>query len=125
MADSTPRARERRRRYERTRQARAIAELTAWVNRYKTEQGCVDCGFNRWAEALQFDHVDRATKQRRLGWHDNRSKIHSRTKMDRFKAHVKRYCVVRCANCHAHRSLTEQHWQPHTTPDAIDELTLF
>ena len=84
--------------------ARVLDEL-------KTTAGCIDCGFNAWPEALQFDHVDPQSKQHSLGWVRDRSKLVNRSRLERYLDHVSRYCVVRCANCHAHRTMEEQHWR--------------
>src|SRR5690606_31667250 len=126
MAHSTQRGLARRRQREQARRLRNAAEIAGWIDQYKLERGCVDCGFARWPESLHFDHVDPATKLRSLGWFDDRTKLTSRTRMEAFKGHVIQYCEVRCANCHAHRSRVERHWraQASDVPPAGD-LTLF
>lgn len=91
-------------------QLRHIRYAVQVLNELKTAAGCVDCGFNAWPEALHFDHVDPASKLRSLGWMPDRSKLTSRTRLRRYLDHVQRYCVVRCANCHAHRTVQEKHW---------------
>lgn len=63
-----------------------------------------------WPEALQFDHVDPQTKCASLGWVPHRSKLTTHAKLNRFLDHVAKYCVVRCANCHAHRTQVERQW---------------
>ena len=97
---------------EYVRYMRLQRELRRWVADYKLSQGCSDCGFNRWPEALHFDHVDPSSKRRELGWRDDRTKITSKVQAGRYTDHVIRFCVVRCANCHAHRSRVEEHWRP-------------
>jgi hypothetical protein len=87
---------------------RQAAEL---LDKIKTLAGCADCGFNSWPEALQFDHVDPHTKRQDLGWFKDRSRLNSRAKLTKFLDHVERYCVIRCANCHARRTKLESHWQ--------------
>ncbi len=32
-------------------------EIRAWVGAIKLKAGCADCGFNKWPEALDFDHL--------------------------------------------------------------------
>lgn len=126
MANSTHLARARRRQYEAVRKERMVAEAAGWIRQYKLGLGCADCGFARWPEALHFDHVDPTTKLRSLGWLDDRTKLTTRSRLEAFKAHVQRYCEVRCANCHAHRSLTSRHWRPRLSARAAgDDLTLF
>lgn len=131
MGDGRPvseRARRTRRYNERRKNGYRVRQAGLWIDDYKLEKGCVDCGFNLWPEALHFDHVDPATKHAAPGWYDDRSKLRSRAKLAAFQAHVKRYCEVRCANCHAHRTHTEQHWRTRTPnqPTATDDQpTLF
>jgi len=67
------------------------------IARYKRLKGCVDCGYKANSAALEFDHIDETTKYNTIGsmmW----------CKWDRIKAEIAK-CVVRCANCHAIRSL--------------------
>ena len=90
-----------------------IHEAKRVLDELKLASGCVDCGFNEWPEALQFDHIEPCTKLRSLGWFDDRSKLHSKTRLRRYLEHVDRYCQIRCANCHAHRTKTERHHMPH------------
>ena len=81
------------------------------LDEMKVLGGCVDCGFNLWPEALHFDHREPGTKLKSLGWVDDRSKLKSKAKLARFIEHVLTYCEIRCANCHAHRTKVERHWQ--------------
>lgn len=115
-------SRERRRLKERERTRRRYADLLAWTNAFKSQAGCIDCGFSRWPEALHFDHIDPCTKRLELGWMD-RSKVTTRSQAEAFKRHVQLYCEVRCANCHAHRSLVERHWRPASR--SVDQPSLF
>jgi hypothetical protein len=80
------------------------------LDKIKTTSGCVDCGFNAWPEALHFDHIDPQTKRESLGWVADRSKLKTKAKLRKFLGHVEAHCVIRCANCHAHRSQEERHW---------------
>ena len=94
------------------RRARLLLEVAATLDLIKVTAGCVDCGFNRWPEALQFDHVDRNTKRKSLGWVADRSRLRTRAMVARYLDHIARYCVVRCANCHIHHSKVQGHWTP-------------
>jgi transposase/DNA-directed RNA polymerase subunit RPC12/RpoP len=55
---------------------------------------CVICGYGRCQRALQFHHLDPATKRFHLG-----HRGHSRS-IARSRAEVRK-CVLLCANCHA------------------------
>ena len=67
------------------------------VGRYKRMKGCIDCGYNKHAAALEFDHVDSSTKTRTVA----SLMYHSWNKI---KEEIAK-CEVRCANCHAIKSL--------------------
>jgi hypothetical protein len=54
---------------------------------------CLLCGYHRNPAALQFHHVDRATKDFTLRNGDTRS-------LERMRAEAAK-CVLLCANCHA------------------------
>lgn len=92
-------------------QKRNYLAAKATIDRLKVETGCVDCGYNRHPAALHFDHIDPATKRRELGWHKDYARLTSKAKLARHLEHLRRYCEVRCANCHAIRSHREQHWR--------------
>lgn len=92
----------------------------------KLASGCVDCGYREHPAALQFDHVDPATKRRDLGWQVDRTRLTSDAKLTRYLDHVQAYCQVRCANCHAVRSFTEGHHLRGTAQrTALTTATLF
>ena len=90
--------------------ARNIAAAVETLDAYKLDRGCADCGYNKCAFALHFDHIDPSTKTKELGWVDDRSKLKTVTKLANYIKHVETYCVVRCANCHAERTAREKHW---------------
>ena len=105
-------------------QVERVREAVAILDSLKLAAGCADCGFNAWPEALQFDHNEPATKLRELGWVADRSKLTSRAKLRRYLDHVDKYCTIRCANCHAHRTKTlQQTWGKATNEPA--QLALF
>lgn len=68
------------------------AEARERINAYKLEQGCVDCGYNAHAVALDLDHTDRSAKKFTIA----EVKVAS---WKRVLAEIEK-CVVRCANCH-------------------------
>jgi len=92
------------------RYAENIANAVAILDALKLGRGCVDCGYRRSPAALHFDHIDPSTKRSDLGWYEDRSKLQNATRLRRYLDHVERYCVVRCANCHAERGVRERHW---------------
>lgn len=114
---STPEARARMAR-------RNLDEAARILDSLKTATGCTDCGYRTHPAALHFDHIDRSTKRRELGWYPDRSRLTTKRRLQAFLAHVTTYCEVRCANCHAVRSVTEQHHLPNTTA-AVEHPALY
>lgn len=80
-------------------------ERRAWLNAYKVERGCCDCGYNADPIALAFDHRDPTVKLFML------SETYRIAKMrwERVLEEVAK-CDVRCHNCHAIRTRTQ--WAP-------------
>ena len=74
----------------------------------KISIGCEDCGFASHAFALQFDHIDPATKYRtKSGKLVNPSDLFVTCSAWVFIAEVAK-CVIRCANCHAIKTAKER-----------------
>lgn len=71
------------------------------VNAIKMERGCIDCGYNAHPAALHFDHRDPSTKSFTIA-------KQLTCRLDRLMAEIAK-CDVRCANCHAVRSVVEGH----------------
>ena len=69
----------------------------AWLWEYKLEHGCMDCGYNLHAEALDFDH--RPGEEKKF----NLSVGAASKSWDSIMAEVAK-CDVVCANCHRIRS---------------------
>ncbi|MDD7930084.1 hypothetical protein [Microbacterium thalli] len=80
------------------------------VEQYKLTQGCYDCGYRAHPAALHFDHRDPDTKRHDLGWRDDRTKLITHTRFAAYMHHVRTYCNVRCANCHAVRTSEAGHY---------------
>jgi hypothetical protein len=80
---------------------RTYAVVRAYLDGIKLKSGCVDCGYNAHPAALHFDHIDPLAKSFTIaaGW--------SRAK-HLLEAEIAK-CEVRCANCHAVRTVTEKH----------------
>ena len=98
--------------YARRKRIEQLKITTRTLDALKLDSGCVDCGFAAHPNALHFDHRERETKRRDLGWYDDRSKLVTPGRLARYLAHVDAYCDIRCANCHAIRTATEKHWLP-------------
>lgn len=76
-----------RRRSDKTR-----AAVRRWLAKYKLDRGCVDCGYKKYACALQLDHNGPKTAPI----------SRMRSSIKRIQDEINRgKCVVRCANCHA------------------------
>jgi len=73
--------------------SRIRKERRELVDNIKLKSGCVDCGYNKAPEALQFDHVDPKHKDKHVG-------ALLMKPINRLMAEIDK-CVVRCANCHA------------------------
>jgi len=71
------------------------AKHRKFLDRYKVLCGCAECGFKADAAALDFAHIDPATKDDKLGGNG----IASGWGMPRIKAEIKK-CRVLCSNCH-------------------------
>jgi len=75
----------------------------AYVIEYLSSHPCVDCGESD-PVVLDFDHVDRSTKE------DEVSNLMRRGyALDRLKHEMAR-CLVRCARCHRRRTAKEFGW---------------
>lgn len=74
-------------------------ERMDFVSAYKLEKGCLDCGYNEYAIALQFDHV----RGEKVG---NISDLLTST-WDILLEEINK-CEVVCANCHHVRTMTER-----------------
>ena len=65
-------------------------KIRRWLDQFKIDKGCFDCGFNEHPSALHFDHV-RGKKS---------FNICNAKSIKQAKREIAK-CVVRCANCHA------------------------
>lgn len=71
--------------------------IRRWLDFYKVEHGCVDCGFNSHPSALHFDH---SIGDKRLNVCNSKSIAQAQREILK--------CVVRCANCHAIKTWPNQ-----------------
>ena len=88
-----------------SKRAKIRAEKWSLAQKIKLAQGCADCGYNKDAYALQFDHID-----------DNKKKnvsdmISSDYSWNTILEEIAK-CEVICANCHAIR--TKKRGQHHS-----------
>lgn len=72
-------------------------EKRAKLAEYKVEQGCTDCGYNKDARALEFDHKPGSDKIKTVA-----SLLYSSWSV--IWAEIEK-CEVVCANCHAIRTM--------------------
>ena len=82
------------RRFYRSERKSILAEI-------KLKRGCVDCGFNKSAAALHFDHRNPQIKNFSIA-RDESNKAWKKVLEEVEK------CDVRCANCHAIRHANEK-----------------
>ena len=61
---------------------------------------CVDCGYDRYIEALEFDHVDPSKKDFTISGNHCISWERMKQELDK--------CELRCANCHRERHAREK-----------------
>jgi hypothetical protein len=80
-----------------TRRKRDLA-TKAIIDKLKLTAGCMDCGFNARAVALDFDHRDGEHKQFNIS-----TKRRARYSLMRLEAEIAK-CDVVCANCHRIRT---------------------
>ena len=64
----------------------------ALIHAEKLKRGCACCGYNTYACALDFDHLDPTTKIRDI------AKMHT-TSIEKLNKEMEK-CQVLCANCH-------------------------
>ena len=70
------------------------------ITRIKTESGCVDCGYNRCSQALEFDHVGEKNFTIATSVVSNRP---WQAVLDEIAM-----CEVVCANCHRERTVSRR-----------------
>jgi len=79
-----------------------LVEIRKWVNDYKVEHGCVDCGYNANAAALDLDHRDPTEKRNTVCM-----LVRNMNSLEGVKEEVVK-CDVRCANCHRIKHANER-----------------
>lgn len=76
--------------------AERLADRIRLVEEIKLSRGCADCGYDKYPEALDFDHLPGVEKLGNVAQMINYS-------MDKLMAEIAK-CEVVCANCHRHRT---------------------
>lgn len=71
-----------------------------FLNAYKLERGCIDCGYKEHPAALEFDHRDRTVKCQKVSDMWSYSKERQLAEMEK--------CDIRCANCHQIKTFEER-----------------
>ena len=73
-------------------------ERRSWMAEIKVQMGCKDCGFNKYPEALEFDHLPGQDKK------DTVSNLVGRNSpKEKIFAEMAK-CDLVCSNCHHHRT---------------------
>jgi hypothetical protein len=74
----------------------------ALIQQYKLDKGCADCGYNKDARALEFDHVKNSGKHK-----SGKQRTVASLMYSSWKRIIKEVgeCEVVCCNCHAIRTL--------------------
>lgn len=96
----TPEALRHRREYNRNYVAARYEERRKLIDEIKVSRGCCDCGYNTHPAALQFDHIDASGKSFKIAAGMMRN-------WDSLLAEISK-CVVRCANCHAVKTVENE-----------------
>ena len=85
------------REYNKTYKTKA-SQLRERLSATKLSRGCIDCGYKAYAVSLHFDHRDPKLKLFNL------SSVPASTPWEVIEAEIAK-CDVRCANCHAVKTL--------------------
>jgi hypothetical protein len=83
-------------------------EFRSWVDAYKVEHGCVDCGYNAHPAALEFDHLEGSYKDGRVGSMYSWSPIRVLEELAK--------CELRCSNCHRIKTFERGQHRGHGRP---------
>jgi hypothetical protein len=87
-----------------TQRERDLKRATAnrqFIAQYKLDKGCIDCGYNKDARALEFDHIHNDGKPHSGKQRTVASMMYF--SMKKIMEEVSK-CEVVCCNCHAIRT---------------------
>jgi hypothetical protein len=87
------------------RARRQAVERYKWMDAYKVEHGCSNCGYNEDPRALDFDHTDPETKI------DNISRLIRHAPWAKVVAEMDK-CTILCANCHRVKTFSQERRRP-------------
>jgi len=82
----------------------------AILRRYKSIKGCAHCGYRAFASALHFDHIVPENKKFLIATKAHYLAYGKKTKSNKILREELFKCQVLCANCHAIRTDTEEHY---------------
>jgi hypothetical protein len=88
----------RSRKWDRERDERIVSAIST----IKLDRGCIDCGYDEYPEALDFDHRDPARKTEGIA-----RMVSKHRTFEAILAEIEK-CDVRCANCHRVMTRTRQ-----------------
>lgn len=77
-----------------------------WIDKIKQHKGCVHCGYNEHACALDFDHINPDDKLFLI------PRVLGRSRLKRIFAEIRK-CQILCANCH--RVHSRHQWDNYLT----------
>lgn len=81
---------------------KSIAERNKkFITRVKNKLGCINCGYKKCTDALQFHHVIKEDKKREI------CRMKGGASLKALKEEIRK-CVVYCANCHAEHHYNER-----------------
>ena len=83
------------------------------LKRYKLMKGCAKCGYNKDAQALQFNHIDPKQKRFLLAQKAHKMVLNRDTKGKQKLKEELNKCEVVCANCHAIITYENKHYAVH------------
>jgi len=93
--------------YQNANKIKRRAENKDFVQAHKLKHGCSICGYNKCAEALEFDHIDRSTKK---GIYDTVSVACRRPGSLEKIINIINQCQLLCSNCHREKTVKHKDW---------------
>mgnify|MGYP000040963768 CR=1 FL=1 len=82
----------------------------AVLKRYKVRKGCAKCGYNKSAQALQFNHINPEDKCFLIAQRAHNMYLKRHTKGKQMLRSEIAKCQVLCANCHCILTFEEKHF---------------
>lgn len=75
------------------------------INKYKLDNGCVDCGYNKHPHAIEFDHLPGFEKSKGVA-----AMLSQYYTWEQIQKEIEK-CELVCANCHRIRTATRAEWE--------------